>query len=84
QKELLNNDRDAKIAEIERNKDFTAAQKAAMKAYIDRLYGRSGEVGADGQIVVDGKPGLLSQAAMLQYEAEQARLTNDMLQRQAE
>ena len=84
QKQLLESERAAKIAEIEHNKDFTAAQKQAMKAVVDRLYGRPGQVDQDGNIVSEGRPGLLNQGAMRNFEQEQTRLANDMLQRQAQ
>lgn len=84
QKQLLDNDREAKLAAIEADKNFSVAQKEAMKAYIDRLYGRPGKVGPDGQIIAEGRPGLLGQAASRAFEQEQTRLANDMLQRQAE
>lgn len=84
QMQILSAERDEKIRTIDANKNFSADQKAAMKAYIDRLYGKSGKVGPDGSIVVDGPPGLLGQAATRKFEEEQARIANDMLQRQAE
>lgn len=84
QMQILAAERDEKIATIDANKNFTADQKAAMKAYIDRLYGKPGTVGPDGTITAEGRPGLLGQAATRKYEDEQARLANDLLQRQAQ
>lgn len=82
--DLLKSERDARVREIESNKDFTAAQKAAQIAYIDRLYGKDAETGPDGSLSVQAKPGLFAQAELRKAEEEQARLANDMLQRQAE
>jgi hypothetical protein len=84
QKEILNAERDDKIRTIDANKNFSTDQKAAMRAYIDRLYGRDSTIGPNGEIVTEGRPGLLNQGLTRQFEAEQTKLANDMLQRQAE
>ena len=84
QKQILASERDSKIATIDANKNFSADQKAAMRAYIDRLYGRESKIGPNGEIITQGQPGLLDQQAMRQFELEQTRLANDMLQRQAQ
>lgn len=81
--EILASERQARIAEIEADKNFTAAQKKAQIAVIERIYGKAGMVGADG-ITVDGKPGLLGLRATRDFEREDARLKNDMLSREAE
>ena len=51
---------------------------------IKRLYGAPGQLGPNGEIMAVARPGLLDQAVTRQFEAEQTRLANDMLQRQAE
>lgn len=84
QSQILEAERDAKISAIDANKNFSAEQKAAMRAYIDRLYGRESTIGPNGEIVTQGAPGLLNQGLTRQFEAEQTKLANDMLQRQAE
>lgn len=82
--DLLKSERDARVREIESNKDFSQAQKAAQIAYIDRLYGKNAETSPDGEIITQAKPGLLAQAEQRKLEEEQTRLANDMLGRQAE
>jgi hypothetical protein len=84
QRQLLENDRQGRIAEIEASKALTEAQKAIRVGYVNRLYGLPGKVGPNGEVVAEGRPGLLAQRANRDYEADQARLANDMLQRQAE
>lgn len=79
--DILNNERDARIAEINANKDFTEEQKKAQIAYIERLYGKPAQAGADG-ITVENKPGLLALSIRRDLEREEARLANDMLSRQ--
>lgn len=81
--DILASERDARVAEVQANKDFTAAQKAAQIAAIERLYGREGTVGPDG-ITVDGRPGLLGSRALREFDREDARLRTDMLARQSE
>lgn len=76
---LLAAERDQRIAEIDANKDFSADQKAAQKAYITRLYGASAQ-GED--IVVNG--GLLQRKLSREIAAEENRLANDMLSRQGD
>lgn len=84
QRQLLENDRQGRIAEIEASKALTEAQKAVRIGYVNRLYGQPGKVGPNGEVIAEGRPGLLAQRATRDYEAEQLRLANDMLQRQAE
>jgi hypothetical protein len=84
QKQLLENDRQGRIAEIEASKTLTQAQKAIRTAYVNRLYGEPGKVGPNGEIVSEARPGLLNQQAMREFETEQTKLANDMLGRQAE
>jgi len=84
QKQLLENNRAGKIAEIEASKTLTDAQKAIRTAYVNRLYGQPGKIGPNGEVIAEGRPGLLVQRANRDFEAEQARLANDMLQQQAE
>ena len=83
QQEMLANDRAARIAEVEANEAFSAAQKAAQIEVINRIYGKAGAVGADG-IVVDGRPGLLGAKATRDFDREAAALQNDLLGRQEE
>lgn len=83
QQQLLASERQARIAEVEANKNFTAAQKKAQVEVINRLYGKPGTVGPDG-ITVDGRPGLLGLKANRDFDREDARLKNDMLARQEE
>lgn len=84
QKDLLEAERQDKIRTIEATKGFSAVQKQAQIAIIKRLYGEPGKVRPNGEIVSESRPGLLNQQDMRQFEAEQTRLANDMLQRQAE
>lgn len=83
QQEMLAGDRVARIAEVEANKAFSAAQKAAQIEVINRIYGKAGTLGADG-IVVDGRPGLLGAKATRDFDREAASLQNDLLGRQEE
>lgn len=83
QQEMLAGDRAARIAEVEANKAFSAAQKAAQIEVINRIYGKAGTLGADG-IVVDGRPGLLGAKATRDFDREAASLQNDLLGRQEE
>lgn len=83
QQQLLGSEREAKVAEVENNKKFTAAQKQAQIEVINRIYGKPGQVGADG-ITVDGRPGVLGQKLNRDFDREDARLKNDMLARQEE
>lgn len=83
QQQLLASERETRIAEVEANKNFTAAQKKAQIEVINRLYGKPGSVGPDG-ITVDGRPGLLGLKANRDFDREDARLKNDMLARQEE
>lgn len=84
QMQLLENDRAGRIAEIEASKSLTAAQKALRTAFVNRLYGEPGKIGPNGEVIAEGRPGLLAQRANREFEAEQTRLANDMLSRQAE
>ncbi|MFC0684629.1 phage tail tape measure protein [Novosphingobium clariflavum] len=78
-RELLTNEKMQRIAEIQSNKDFTAEQKKAQLAYIERLYGGTS---TNDQIVVDNA--LYTQKLNREIAEEQARQANDMLSRQAE
>ncbi|MBV2147882.1 hypothetical protein KRZ98_06205 [Sphingobium sp. AS12] len=82
--ELLEAERDQRVREIETNKDLSDAQKAARMAFIDRLYGKSAQTGPDGSMTVGGTRPLLAGKAWTEFEAEQAKLANDVLGRQAE
>lgn len=77
-RELLAAEKAERIAEIKSNKSFTADQKKAQLAYIERLYGPDW---SNGDIVV--KPGLLDQKLSRDISDEQLRQANDMLSAQA-
>jgi tape measure domain-containing protein len=66
QRELLASEYQQRRAQIENDTDFTKDQKAAQLAYLDRLYGSSGQ-GAGGEINVKGG-GLLDKGVLQEEE----------------
>lgn len=81
--DLLGAERDERERQIQNNKDFTAAQKQAMLAHLDLLYGKREAVGADGAIVVQ-EPGLLGQAELQRISERENAMALEMLAMQAD
>ena len=81
--DLLGAERDERERQIQNNKDFTTAQKQAMLAHLDLLYGKREAVGSDGAIVVQ-KPGLLGQAELHRIAERENAMALDMLAMQAD
>ncbi|WP_225205390.1 coiled-coil domain-containing protein [Novosphingobium huizhouense] len=78
--EMLGEQRTQREAEIDANKDYSEAQKRALKARLDALYGKE----SDKPGVLDLAGGLFNQQVGKQQRDEEARLANDMLARQAQ
>lgn len=81
--DLLGAERDERERQIQNNKDFTTAQKQAMLAHLDLLYGKREAVGADGAIVVQ-EPGLLGQAELQRISERENAMALEMLAMQAD
>lgn len=79
QREILDEERAQRVAEISASKDLSDAQKKAQIAVLDRLYGGS-SAGADGITV--SAPGFYRQDVARELERRQAELAADMLDRQ--
>lgn len=77
---LLGAEKEQRYREIDSNKDFSAEQKAAQKAYVERLYGARSTGPND--IVVSNS--LYDSKRRREQAQEENRLANDMLSRQAD
>jgi len=78
-REILAAEKAQRIAEVEADKTFTADQKKAQIAYLERLFGAKAP--DEGEITV--QPGLLNRALERQISEEQMQQANDMLSMQA-
>lgn len=81
QREILREEYEARLAEIQNNKDFTKAQKDAQIAALEKLYGGNRMVG-DEQTITGG--GLYSQAISKEMAEKRRRLEEDGIARQRE
>lgn len=79
QKDLLLAERDDRVRQVENNKDFNRAQKDAQIAAINRIYGRPAKTDNDGNIVAEGRPGLLAQRLNADFDRQQAELALAMI-----
>ncbi|GGC22994.1 hypothetical protein GCM10011371_08350 [Novosphingobium marinum] len=82
-RKILSLERDERLRQIASERDYTAEQREAMEAAIHRLYGGDGIVDGQGNIIAEGRPGLLMQQVMRDLMEREADLANDMLARQA-
>lgn len=78
-REILAAEKAQRIAEVEANGTFTADQKKAQLAYLERLYGPKAP--SEGEITV--QPGLFDTKLQRELSEEQLRQANDMLAMQA-
>ncbi len=74
QKDLLAAERADKVAKIEAEKNFTRVQKDAQIAILNRIYGAPGTNDANGDIVTQGRPGLVAQKLQRDYERQLEQL----------
>ncbi|NML94742.1 tape measure protein [Novosphingobium olei] len=81
-KQLLEAEYAERVAQIENDKSFTAAQKRAQIAALQSLYGTPGTVDGQGRIVAEGRPGLLAQQINRATEQERARVSENQLRLQ--
>ena len=77
--QMLADEKAQRLAEIDNNKDLSDEQKAAQKAYLERLYGPTQ---TDSQITV-GQTGLYQQKIFQQEQEKLAEQAQDMVSRQA-
>jgi len=85
ERQLLRAEREERIAAINSEKGLSKQQRAARIEYINRLYGKGdGELGPDGEIVVEANKGLLARKMNREIREEETRLANDALSRQAD
>ena len=77
EKQILEIEKEQRLADLASNKDLTAEQRAAQKEVIDQLYGTSRELDEQGQIVAEGRPSLIAQQINRDKEAELAREAAD-------
>lgn len=81
--DLLRLEGNLRRRQIENDENFTEDQKKAQLAYLDRLYGKPGQTGPNGEIVVQGEPGAYAMALSREAREEELRMANDALARQA-
>lgn len=82
QKQILDEERSRRIAEVEGNKELSRAQKDAQLTAIKRILGTEGKTAPDGSIIAEGRPGLLQQNVNREVEQERARMAVEALARQ--
>ena len=73
EKQLLDNEREQRLADLAQNRDLTAEQRAAQRKSIDVLYGVISEVDAQGNIIAEGRPSLIAQRINREEEAQLAQ-----------
>lgn len=71
-RKILDNERDTRLAEVDRDDKLNAIQKGALRDRINKLYGAPERTGADGSIVAQ-TPGLLVQLQLRDQAAEARR-----------
>ncbi|HEY8604729.1 hypothetical protein [Tsuneonella suprasediminis] len=80
QREMLDLERDQRLSEINENSDYSAKQKAALRAQIEALYGAAAQIDERGNIIVRGNNGLIAQQIEQDRAFELERQTADMAQ----
>lgn len=79
-KDLLLRERQSTLDRLKKQKALTPQAQAL----IDTIYGRPAKTDAQGNIVDEGRPGLLAQRINRDTDEELARQSDDMLRRQAD
>ncbi len=81
-KQMLESERAQRIAQIENETAYTREQKDAQIAAINRLYGKPAQVGKNGEIIAEGRPGLLPQQVNRDLEFRQNAIALSALEAQ--
>ena len=76
--QILDIEREQRLADLAANKTLSADQRAAQKLVIDKLFGVAGITDKQGQIIAKGEPGLLAQQINRDRMLEQDRQTADL------
>jgi len=82
EKQMLEGERAQRIAQIENEESYTRAQKDAQIAAINRIYGKPGQVGKNGEIIAEARPGLLAQQINRDLEFRQNAIALSALEAQ--
>ncbi len=82
EKQMLEGERAQRIAQIENEESYTRAQKDAQIAAINRIYGKPAQVGKNGEIIAEGRPGLLAQQINRELEFRQNQIAMSALEAQ--
>lgn len=82
ERQILEQERAMRIVQVENEANYTRAQKDAQIAAIDRLFGRPAVTGPNGEIVAEGRPGLLPQMINREVELRQNDLAISALEAQ--
>lgn len=78
QLDILAKEREIRAREIDEDEHLTAEHKKALKAQIDELYGIAAKYDEQGQLINQGKPGLIAQQIQRDKAAELERQTADL------